>query len=47
MFMHSFIRAYSDEELAALANTTTSQFGHCPGKITPGQIRKLRTSEPD
>ena len=42
MFMHKFTGAYTDQELAALANYTTSQFGFHSGKITPEQIRKQR-----
>jgi len=42
MFMHSFKRAYNDEELAALANYVTSQFGYRTGKITPAQIHQAR-----
>ncbi|HET6234246.1 MAG TPA: cytochrome c [Acetobacteraceae bacterium] len=42
MFMDKFTGAYTDQELAALANYTTSQFGFRPGKITPEQIRKQR-----
>lgn len=44
-FMHPFTGAYTDTELAALANYTTGQFGHQPGKITPGQIRKQRHAD--
>jgi mono/diheme cytochrome c family protein len=47
MFMHSFTGGYTDVELAALGNYTSSQFGFRPGKITPDQIRKLRGTEPD
>jgi mono/diheme cytochrome c family protein len=45
-FMHPFTGAYSDEELASLANYTSSQFGLRPGSITPGQIRKQRKTGP-
>ncbi len=40
MFMHPFTGAYTEEELAALANYTASQFGFQQGRITPEQIRK-------
>jgi mono/diheme cytochrome c family protein len=43
-FMHPFTGAYTDEELAALANYTIGQFGHRPGTITPDQIRRQRGS---
>lgn len=42
MFMHPFTGAYTDEELAALANYTSGQFGFRQGKITPEHIRKQR-----
>jgi len=45
MFMHEFTSAYTDVELAALANYTSSQFGLRPGSVTPEQIRKLRGPE--
>jgi mono/diheme cytochrome c family protein len=45
MFMHPFIGAYTDRELAALANYATSQFGFREGKITPEQVRKQRGSQ--
>jgi mono/diheme cytochrome c family protein len=44
MFMHPFIGAYTDEELAALAAYTTGQFGFRKSIITPEQIRRLRQS---
>ena len=43
MFMHSFAGAYTDEELAALADYTSSQFGFRKTEITPEQIRKQRS----
>ncbi len=46
MFMHSFAGAYSDVELAALANFTSSQFGFRKGGIAPEQIRKQRGPGP-
>jgi len=45
-FMHPFTGAYTDEELASLANYTSSQFGLRPGSITPEQIRKQRKTGP-
>jgi mono/diheme cytochrome c family protein len=45
-FMHPFTGAYTDEELASLANYTSSQFGLHPGNITPEQIRKQRKTGP-
>jgi mono/diheme cytochrome c family protein len=42
MFMHAFTGAYTDEELAALANYTSSQFGFRAGTVTPEQIHKKR-----
>jgi mono/diheme cytochrome c family protein len=46
MFMHPFTGAYTDEELAALANYTSSQFGFRQGHISSEQIQKQRGSEP-
>ncbi len=46
MFMHPFTGNYTDEELAALANYTSSQFGYRQGGITPAQIHKHRGPEP-
>jgi mono/diheme cytochrome c family protein len=43
MFMHAFTGAYTDEEVAALANYTSNQFGFRQGNVTPEQIRRLRT----
>ena len=42
MFMHPFTAAYTDEELVALANYTSGQFGLPHGRITPKQVRKQR-----
>lgn len=47
MFMHKFTGGYTDEELAALANYTSSQFGFHPGSITPERLRKQRGMEPE
>jgi mono/diheme cytochrome c family protein len=45
MFMHPFTGAYTDEELSALANYTSSQFGFRRGEVTADQIKKQRQSE--
>lgn len=42
MFMHAFDRAYTDPELAAVANYTIAQVGGRAGKVTPKQIRDNR-----
>jgi hypothetical protein len=42
MFMHPFIGAYTDRELAALASYTTAQFGFRRSTVTPDQIRQQR-----
>ena len=42
MFMHPFIGAYTDKELAALAAYTTAQFGHRQTQVTPQQIHTQR-----
>ncbi len=47
MFMHGFIAAYNDDEIAALANYTTSQFGNGPGHVTAKDVRKLRARSSD
>jgi cytochrome c553 len=47
MFMHKFTGSYTDAELAALANYTSSQFGFHPGSITPEQFHKQRGTEPE
>ena len=46
MFMQPFTGAYTDVELAALANYTSSQFGFRQGRISPEQIQKQRGPEP-
>ena len=46
MFMHPFTGAYSDAELAAIANYTQRQFGGISGSVTPEQIAKARSSSP-
>ncbi|HTW28124.1 MAG TPA: cytochrome c [Acetobacteraceae bacterium] len=42
MFMHSFAAAYTDEELAAVANYVIGQIGGRTGSVTPEQIRAAR-----
>jgi mono/diheme cytochrome c family protein len=42
MFMHAFDRAYTDPELAAVANYTVERFGGRDGKVTPAQIHDAR-----
>jgi mono/diheme cytochrome c family protein len=46
MFMHAFTGAYTDEELAALANYTCTQFGRRDCPVTADQVRKARGSAP-
>ena len=45
MFMPAFTRAYTDAELAALANYTSNQFGFHQGSITLAEIRRQRGPE--
>ncbi len=47
MFMHPFLSAYTDEELAALANYVSSQFGAGNARVMPEQIRKQRKPAPE
>ncbi len=47
MFMHPFTGGYRDEELAALANYTASQFGRIQGHVTAAQIAKQRPAKPE
>lgn len=42
MFMHRFTRAYTDQELAAVANYVIAQFGGRNGRVTPQQIKAAR-----
>ncbi len=46
MFMHPFTGAYSDAELAAIANYVQHQFGGITGAVTPEQISKARAASP-
>jgi mono/diheme cytochrome c family protein len=47
MFMHPFTGDYTDDELAAVANYTISQFGGRRGHVTPKQIQDQRDGKPD
>ena len=40
--MPAFGAAYSDEEIAAVANYVTARFGAQPSSITPADVAKLR-----
>jgi mono/diheme cytochrome c family protein len=42
VFMPAFGSAYSDTEVAAVANYVTARFGAQPSRITPKQVAKLR-----
>ncbi len=42
MFMHAFDRAYTNEELAAVANYTIAQIGGRIGHVTPKQINDAK-----
>jgi mono/diheme cytochrome c family protein len=44
MFMHPFTGAYSDAELASLANYVIAQFGFRQGQVTPAQIETARAA---
>jgi mono/diheme cytochrome c family protein len=44
VFMHPFVGAYTDEELAAIANYTINQFGFRSGAVTADQVRKQRAT---
>jgi mono/diheme cytochrome c family protein len=41
-FMPAFGAAYSDEEIAAVANYVTGRFGAAPSRISPKQVAALR-----
>ena len=40
--MPAFGSAYSDDEIAAVANYVTARFGAKPSSVTPKQVRVLR-----
>jgi mono/diheme cytochrome c family protein len=44
VFMHSFVGAYTDEELAAVSNYVIGQFGGRVGTVTPGDVTRAKTS---
>ncbi len=46
MFMHAFTSAYTDEEVAALANYTCAQFGQTTCHVTADQVHKVRGDVP-
>ncbi len=46
MFMHAFTSAYTDEELAAVANYTCAQFGQTLCHVTADQVHKVRKNAP-
>ncbi|QDW40527.1 cytochrome c [Bradyrhizobium sp. KBS0727] len=41
-FMPAFGRAYSDDEIAAVANYVTGRFGATPSRVTSEQVAALR-----
>jgi mono/diheme cytochrome c family protein len=45
MFMHPFTGAYTDAELADLANYTISQFGYRQGDVTTADVAKIRAGK--
>jgi mono/diheme cytochrome c family protein len=46
MFMHAFTSAYTDEEVAALANYACAQFGQTACHVTADQVHDTRKSSP-
>jgi mono/diheme cytochrome c family protein len=46
MFMHPFTSAYTDEEIAALANYVCAQFGQTACNVTADQVSKTRKDVP-
>ena len=47
MFMHPFNRAYTNDEMAALANYTRAQFGSQGVALGPARFKKQRLEQPD
>jgi mono/diheme cytochrome c family protein len=43
--MPAFGRAYSDDEIAAVANYVTARFGAKPSTISAADVRRLRETE--
>ena len=46
VFMPPFRIAYTDDELAAVANYVTGRFGSVPSHVTPEDLQKLRQAAP-
>jgi len=44
VFMPAFGKAYSDAEIAAVANYVTARFGAKPSRITPAEVGRLRSA---
>jgi mono/diheme cytochrome c family protein len=44
-YMPSFGRAYSDAEIAAVANYVTARFGATPSRVTPADVANLRRQD--
>ena len=45
MFMHAFNRAYTDQELAAVANYSIAQFGGRPGTVTAKKFKEAKENK--
>jgi mono/diheme cytochrome c family protein len=45
VFMPSFGEAYSDEEIAAVANYVTARFGSLASRLTAAQVKRFREGE--
>jgi mono/diheme cytochrome c family protein len=43
--MPAFGRAYSDAEIAAVANYVTARFGSTPSRVTPADVANLRRQD--
>jgi mono/diheme cytochrome c family protein len=41
-YMPSFAHAYSDAEIAAVANYVTARFGSAPSHVTPADVANFR-----
>jgi mono/diheme cytochrome c family protein len=46
VFMPAFGSAYSDTEIAAVANYVTARFGAAPSHVTAADVAQLRQSSP-
>jgi len=44
-YMPSFAHAYSDAEIAAVANYVTARFGSTPSRVTPADVANLRRQD--